>query len=157
MKTLLSTAGLCLAICATTAISRGDEIHLMPMPAPAGTIYAAPPMQHQVYDMPVETTIPYEQLHYDSAPVPLFTRVKYVDKREMHPCAVTKIIQVNNPCYDCNSCCEPKCVFIEICVPPCECETVKCRRHGDRVRYDYGKYAVSVRVKKDFIVVDYQK
>ena len=68
-----------------------------------------------------------------------------------------KIIKVNVPCAGRKDCCE-SCVYIEICVPPCACdEKVRCRRKGDRVRYDYGKYAVDVRVKKGFIVVDYQK
>jgi hypothetical protein len=89
---------------------------------------------------------------------PLFQCVKYTDTHEMSPCAVTKIIAVNDPCA-CNdpcNCCGPKCVYIQICVPACACERVSSRRHGDRVRYDYGKYAVDVRVKKGYIEVDYQ-
>lgn len=156
MKTFITTTALCLALIATGAVSSADP--LQPIPALPGTVFSAPPMEHQVYDIPVESEIGYDQLHYEVAPTPLFTRVRYVDKREMHPCAVPKIIRVNDPCdRGCDSGCGPKCVYIQICVPPCDCETVKCRRHGDRVRYDYGKYAVDVRIKKDRIVVDYQK
>ena len=36
------------------------------------------------------------------------------------------------------------------------CELISCRRNGDRIRYDYGKYAVDVRIKRDHIEVDYQ-
>jgi hypothetical protein len=102
-----------------------------------------------------------EAVHGDfvvSEAIPLYTNVKYTDRNEMAPCAVSKIIAVKDPCAtrrDIN-CCGPQCVYIEICVPTCGCELISCRRHGDRIRYDYGKYAVDVRVKKGFIEVDYQ-
>ena len=86
----------------------------------------------------------------------LYSRVKYKDLREMAPCAVPKIITVKDPCACDDGCCPPQCVCIEICVPACGCEEVTCRRHGDRIRYDYGKYAVDVRIKRDHIEVDYQ-
>lgn len=92
----------------------------------------------------------------------LFDCVKYTDVHEMSPCAVPKIIMVNDPCWKpckCDCCCKcgPRpCVAIKICVPKCGCETIRCRRDGDRVRYDYGKYAVDVRVKDGYIEVDYQ-
>lgn len=113
----------------------------------------------------------------------LFEHVRYVDKREMACCAVPMIIEVNDPCYvepkshcksdccsaceccsKCESCCEaeapvhPK-VLIQICVPKCCAEkevTITSRRDGDLVRYDFGEYAVDVRVRRGFIVVDYQ-
>ena len=85
----------------------------------------------------------------------LFTRVKYTDLHEKSPCAVSKIITVKNPCRDA-SCCEPETVCIEICVPPCACESVRCRAFGNRIRYDYGDYAVDVRIKRNHIQVDYQ-
>lgn len=147
MKHLMKLAALSLAIVVAGPVSAVD---LTPIPAAPGTILPAP-QPHIVADGPV---------YVDAAPEPLFECVKYVDKHEMHPCAVPKIIRVNNPClgkHDCNSCCEPPCVYIQICVPPCGCEEVKCKKQGDKVRYDYGKYAVDVRVKKGFIVVDYQK
>ena len=85
----------------------------------------------------------------------LFTKVKYTDLREKCPCGVSKIITVKNPCRHLG-CCEPETVCIEICVPPCACEEVRCRRFGNRVRYDYGKYAVDVRIRRGYIQVDYQ-
>jgi len=90
--------------------------------------------------------------------VPLYHNVKYTDTHEIAPCAVPKIISVLDPCAcsDPCSCCGPKCVYVKICVPPCACEDVKVRRHGKRIRYAYGKYAVDVRVKRDHIQVDYQ-
>ncbi|MCA9034310.1 MAG: hypothetical protein KDA91_04220 [Planctomycetaceae bacterium] len=95
----------------------------------------------------------------DAAPaVPMFHHVKYKDRDEMAPCAQPKLIIVKNPCADpCDPCnTQPACVAIQICVPTCGCELVSCKRNGDRVRYDYGKYAVDVRIKKDYIEVDYQ-
>ena len=98
-----------------------------------------------------------------AAPVPtehpaveLYCNVKYKDLDEMAPCASPKSIAVKDPCAcdDC-CCCTPACVYIKICVP-CGCEVVTCSKNGDRIRYDYGKYAVDVRVKKGYIEVDYQ-
>lgn len=85
----------------------------------------------------------------------VFARVKYTDVHEMSPCAKPKLIMVRNPCAD-EDCCQPAMVCIEICVPTCACEEVTCRRFGNRIRYDYGKYAVDVRIKRDYIQVDYQ-
>lgn len=104
----------------------------------------------------VEEVFPAPVVHYDHPPAPLFTRVRYVDKREMHPHAVPKIIRVNDP-MACKKSCGQECVYIQICVPPCDCSNIKCRRKGDRLRYDYGKYKVDIRIRKGFIVVDYQK
>ena len=112
--------------------------------------------------------------HHNLEPVPadpeaavaLFDHVKYKDHDEIAPCAVPKIIQVKDPCAcdsECDSacdsacdCCEPKCVSIKICVPPCGCEHIKVSCDGDRIKYDYGEYAVDVRIKKGYIEVDYQ-
>jgi len=93
-----------------------------------------------------------------SGAIELFNCVRYKDLDEMAPCAVTKIIQVKDPCACRNpcDCCGPKCVFIKICVPPCGCERVKVKKNGTRVEYDYGDYEIDVRVKKGYIEVDYQ-
>ncbi len=147
MKRIINTA-VCLGLIVASQAALADP--LQPIPAAPGSEFSTI-VEHHAYDGPI---------HMDVAPEPLFTNVKYVDKREMHPCAVTKIIRVNAPraCNDpCDSCCGPKCVYIKICIPPCGCETVICRRQGNRIRYDYGKYVVDVRVKKNRIVVDYQK
>ena len=110
-------------------------------PVPAVPAYGQAPL----YAEPVA--------QYQAAP--LFTRVKYKDHDEMAPCAVTKVIQVNDPCHR-GGCCGPGCVSIQICVPGGACERIKVSRGGDRVRYDYGDYKVDVRVKKGYIEVDYQ-
>jgi hypothetical protein len=127
---------------------------------------------------PAPTPVPEHGTIVEAAPGALFPHVKYKDLNEMAPCAVPRIIAVNDPCAcedPCASCkkpcgCEKSCgcektcgcvekklVYIQICVPECSCEEeVICRRDGDRVRYDFGKYAVDVRVKKGHIEVDYQ-
>ncbi len=110
-------------------------------------------------DVQVLTPVPehpyVHELH--SAPdIPMFHRVKYKDLHEMSPCAQPKIIIVKNPCADPCDPCQPDCVAIQICVPTCGCELISCRRNGDRIRYDYGKYAVDVRIKRNHIEVDYQ-
>jgi len=112
----------------------------------------------------------------EGAAIHLFEHVKYVDLHEMAPCAVPKIIEVNDPCAcecqceccdpckkccdacaACGECCQQKKVHIQICIPKCYCEEeVICRRDGDRLRYEYGEYAVDVRVRKGYNVVDYQ-
>ncbi|MCP4786554.1 MAG: hypothetical protein GY903_28160 [Fuerstiella sp.] len=146
MKRLTQAAGICLAVCIA---GPAYAIDLTPVPAVPGAVFG-PSVGGQVLGSAV---------YVDAAPEPLFTSVRYVDRREMHPCAVPKIIRVNNPCADKdprNCCAPPPCVYIQICVPPCGCEDVRCRRQGDRVRYDYGKYAVDVRIKRGYIVVDYQ-
>jgi len=118
----------------------------------AGAVYAQD--LHPIPDM----SVPSDGSFVVSDSVPLYTNVKYKDLDEMSPCAQPKIIEVKDPCacrHACD-CCGPKCVYIQICVPTCGCELISCRRNGDRIRYDYGKYAIDVRVKKGFIEVDYQ-
>jgi hypothetical protein len=93
----------------------------------------------------------------------LFPCVKYKELRNMHPCAVPKIVQVPDPCWKkckdpCCCSCKPRgCVSIKICVPPCSCcpPKVKCNKDGTKIRYDYGEYAVDIRVRKGYVLVDY--
>jgi hypothetical protein len=93
----------------------------------------------------------------EQKPISLYCNVKYKDLNEMAPCATPLIIEVKDPCacHDACGCCTPPCVHVKICVP-CGCPVITCSKNGDRIRYDYGKYAVDVRVKKGFIEVDYQ-
>lgn len=134
---------------------------LSPLMAQDERVFSAP-MQGDIHggvihEEPFYGEIVQGPIYVDSVAEPLFTNVKYVSKRKMHPCAVKKIVRVNDPCA-CKTGCGPQCVFIEICVPPCDCdEDVICRRGGDRTRYDYGKYKVDIRIRKGFIVVDYKR
>lgn len=129
-----------------------------------------------------ELTIPSESaVVVESAPIELFSCVEYEDKHNIHPCAVTKIVAVKHPgkkkchsgflglscgkcnlccdtcdsCGSCDSCCEPACVYIQICVPPCDCADVKISRNGTKVKYDYGEYEVEIKSKDGIVKVDY--
>lgn len=90
-----------------------------------------------------------------SAPIELFTCVKYKDERNIHPCAVPMIVSVPDPCADPCDCCGPKCVYIKICVPPCDCAQIKCKRNGSKISYDFGKYEVDITSRRGTVVVDY--
>lgn len=86
-------------------------------------------------------------------PVPLFTNVRYRATRNIAPCAVPTIVQVADPCNRDRNC--KTCVNVEVCVPPCDPKDVHVTRDGNRVRYDYGKYAVVIRSVGDHLVVHY--
>lgn len=89
--------------------------------------------------------------------IPLFACVKIEDPDHIHPCAVPKIVMVPDPCachHPCN-CCAPKCVAIQICVPPCGCVEHTCKRDGYKQKYDYGKYEVEISVRDGYVKVDY--
>ncbi len=120
------------------------------LPASAGQLLPVPEYPAPVPDEPYVYEL-------SAAPaVPVSHNVKYKDLDEMSPCAAPKIIVVRNPCADPCDPCEPECVAIQICVPTRGCELISCRRNGNRIRYDYGKYAVDVRIKRNYIEVDYQ-
>jgi|GEM_PF-832706 hypothetical protein len=88
----------------------------------------------------------------------LYPRVKYHDKRHIAPCAVPMVVAVRDPCAHrdpCEACGPPKCVFVQICVPPCGSPKICTRHDGQRVRYDYGKYAVNITSRHGIVVVDY--
>ena len=118
----------------------------LPMPPP---LSSAPEVQYSgpVGQMPVVTT----------ADPTLFPCVKYRSTRDIAPCAVPIIVQVPDPCTPRDRCgCTPRpCVNVEICVPTCGCPKVTVTRHGNKTRYDYGKYEVTVISLNGRIVVDY--
>lgn len=90
-----------------------------------------------------------------AAPVGLYCNVRYKDLKNIHPCAVEKIVAVPNPCPDPCSCCSQDCVFIKICVPPCDCYETKCKKSGRKITYDFGDYEVEISAVRGTIVVDY--
>jgi len=87
--------------------------------------------------------------------VQLYDCVKYEDLDNVHPCAVTKIVAVLDPCQDPCDCCGPRCVYVQICVPPCGCPEIKTHHSGKKVKYDYGKYEIEITSKKGMVIVDY--
>ena len=99
---------------------------------------------------PQGTPVPYAEYVVEASPViELYTNVRVRDRKNIHPCAVSKIVQVVDPC---DKCCK---VFVEICVPPCANETVRCYRNGDRLRFCYGEYSVDVTTRRYDVVVNY--
>ena len=86
-------------------------------------------------------------------PLTLFADVRYHGSRNIAPCAVPTIIQVPDPCNK-DKCCK-SCVNVEVCVPPCDPKKVCVTRDGNKVRYDFGKYAVVVKTVGDHVVVHY--
>jgi len=140
-------------------------------------IPAAPPAVGGELAIPAESGDPV----ISSTPIELFACVEYEDKHNIHPCAVTKIVAVKHPgkkkchkgflglscgrcnlccdtcnsCGSCDSCCDPGCVYIQICVPPCDCADVKISRNGAKVKYDYGEYEVEIKSKDGIVKVDY--
>jgi hypothetical protein len=88
--------------------------------------------------------------------IPMFERVRYVGERKKAPDAVTRVIVIKDPTQRRAAAADPeRCVAIEICVPPCECEKVTPNKSGNRIRYNYGKYGVEVRIKNGRVVVAY--
>lgn len=92
--------------------------------------------------------------------IELFQCVRYKDQRNIAPCAVPMIVTVKDPCATCDPCdpcAAPKCVAVEICVPPCsECPPkICCKRGGEYVKYDFGKYRVEITSRKGVVTVDY--
>ncbi|MBS0265025.1 MAG: hypothetical protein JSS02_24040 [Planctomycetes bacterium] len=103
--------------------------------------------------VPGQAPIPVE-----SAGIPLAQCVKYKDKCKIAPCAVPMVVLVKDPCAKCTDrCATPPCVAVEICVPPCSTcpPKVTCRRNGEYVKYDFGKYRVEIRSKNGVVRVDY--
>jgi hypothetical protein len=95
--------------------------------------------------------------------VTLYPNVRYKDERNIAPCAVPQIVTVKDPCPPacdvCNPCAAPpvQCVAVQICVPPCSpCPPkITCRRGGEYVKYDFGKYRVEIRSRNGCVTVDY--
>ena len=105
--------------------------------------------------MPVPGQAP---IAVESAGIPLAQCVKYKDKCKIAPCAVPMIVVVKDPCAKrCDPCAPPQCVAVEICVPPCSAcpPKVTCRRNGEYVKYDFGKYRVEIRSRNGVVRVDY--
>ncbi len=113
----------------------------------------------------------------EAVPIELYPCVSYDDKDEMHPCAIPVVVGVPDPssvkhpfywlhgdapqefcatgCGTC-VCCQRPPVYVLICVPP-ECPVPEpCVSHNGRYyTYDFGRYSVDVKLRRDEIVVEY--
>ncbi len=109
----------------------------------------------QMPPAPEPTMLPMPETVYEvSAPLELYTNVRYKDLKNIHPCAVEKIVAMPHPCPD-PCVCGPQCVYVRVCVPPCECYETKCKRNGRKLVMDFGGYKVELTSLRGRIVVDY--
>lgn len=88
---------------------------------------------------------------------PLCGHVRVKDPRNIAPHAVRRMIAVRDPhgCDHLCDCCPRQCVFVEVCMPPCECHDVKVSRDGRRIEYDFGDYEIEVTSRNGLVTVDY--
>ncbi len=122
-----------LRVRASEQLALASEPTLLPIPEQQGTPVA---YSEYVVEQPVQV-------------IQLYQNVRVRDLKNVHPCAVRKIVSVPDPR---DKCCR---VCIEICVPPCENESVRCFRNGDRIRFCYGQYSVDVVSRRRDVVVNY--
>lgn len=156
MKSLLTLA----LMVGAAAVANAHEPMYVPQTATPVQVQANYAPTPEIAPVPAETTVEAGTVLCDACDNPgveLYECVRVVRERNIHPCAVPKIVAVPNPCYDpCNVCCpQPKCVFVQICVPPCGCEQVCCAKHGDGLVYSYGGCAVRVVTRGERIIVTY--
>lgn len=121
-------------------VERGEELALANEPTPLQPVADAQGTPVAYAEYAVAQPVPV---------IELYQNVRVRDARNVHPCAVKKIVSVPDPC---DKCCR---VCIEICVPPCENETVRCFRNGNRIRFCYGQYSVDVTSRRHDVVVNY--
>lgn len=124
---------------------------LSPQPTPAVPLQAVPEVvqtSHQIVPVPEQPGMILGNVPAYPV-VPLYPTVVR-KQRNIHPCAVQKIVSVPDPCDPC------RCVCIAICVPPCACERVSVSRRGDRVNFHYGKYEVDVTARRGKLIVSYE-
>ena len=148
-----------LAVLLATSFVVAGESRIARSAVPA----VSPVLLGQVTDIPLPSPIsPVPDPAYSSStvypissqPLELFPDVRYRATRNIAPCAVPTIVQVPDPCNR-DRCCKT-CVNVQICVPPCEPCDIKVTRDGNRVRYCYGKYSVSIRTAGNHVVVHYE-
>lgn len=141
-----------------------DPLYMPSLQQPSPSLQRSGPLNQQPVDryttqyqggIPFQGSVSpgYPATTVSAQPVALFADVRYHAVRNIAPCAVPTIIQVPDPCS--KSSCGKCCVNVEICAPPCDPKLVKVTRDGDRVRFDYGKYAVVAKTVGSHIVVHY--
>jgi hypothetical protein len=130
-----------------------------PAPGFSAPGYSAPAPVLPGYGPGVPQAVPSEPWMAQPLPfsptVPLYPNVRYKQTRNAHPCATPLVVAVKDP--RCGRCGPSECLYVKICVPPCDapCRVVA-NRDGSRVRYDWGKYAVTVQARRNGVVyVDY--
>lgn len=82
--------------------------------------------------------------------IELYQRVRVHEPFRKHPRAVPMLVAVPDPRRGCEGC-----VYVEICVPPCDCPDIRCSRRGNRIVYDFGRHAVVVTSRLGVVHVNY--
>lgn len=162
-KFALAVVGASLAVSSVGAESLPVRTVAFPVPAIDGPSLSAPvitsealpaylaeptPVDEPTPAIPEEVPVPVVAAPVYVGPA-LFTKVKVKDERKIHPCAVSVVVSAPDPC-------NPKCqVCVEVCVPPCTPAEVSCRRCGEKIVYDFGKYEVKLTARRGRVVIDY--
>lgn len=136
-------------------VHRTDHLTRLTLKARADFVSKAPLKQPWLAPTSVQLVSYQEGEKGTETAVELYPCVKYEDCDNAHPCGVTRIVKIVDPCWDRCDCCEPPCVYVAICVPPCGCPKVDVDDHGRKITYDYGKYEIEIKSKKGVIRVDY--
>lgn len=149
MKKFVCVAVAVLGLVTASAAFAIDGPSLQPVP---DAISAQPAPSLGATPVPGAVPVPVQ-----SVTIPLYHCVKYKDERKIAPCAVPMVVLVKDPCAKCCDACAAPCVAVQICVPPCSTcpPRVVCRKNGEYVKYDFGKYRVEIRSKNGVVKVDY--
>ena len=155
MKRLLVAAAAALLFTCST-VQADDSAPLAPAAIPFYVVQDAPPAPEGAKPAaPAPKAAHPHHAHAHPHPA-LFHCVRIKDPHHVAPCAVPLVVQVKDPCWNpCDCRCAPKCVSVMICVPPCGCPKITCKKNGAYVKYDYGKYRIEIRSKNGVVEVDY--
>jgi hypothetical protein len=136
----------------------GDAVSVPPAPLPPVGLPGSPSALPLPEATPGFVAAGSPPMQLAPAP-PLFRKVKYIDRRHIAPGAVHMYVAVRDPRerHERGLSGPPKCVLVEICVPPYGMPKITSRHDGTRVRYDYGQYAVNITSRHGVVVVNYDR
>jgi len=138
--------------------SPGDAVSVPPAPLPPVGLPGSPSALPLPEAAPGFVAAGSPPIQWAPAPA-LFGKVKYIDRRHIAPGAVPMYVAVRDPRerHERGLSGPPKCVLVEICVPPYGMPKITSRHDGTRVRYDYGQYAVNITSRHGVVVVNYDR
>jgi hypothetical protein len=141
---LFGLRGAALGQAQPTPVAQAPLLAPEPVPATSGPIVGGP-----MVSGPIVTSV--------GPAIPLYTNVRYEDERKVDNCFVPQIVEIQDPCWKpCGCDCTPRCVAVQICVPPCCEPKICCSKDGRKVEYDYGKFEVTITTRRSgLVVVDY--
>jgi hypothetical protein len=114
------------------------------LPTPPGLL----PIPEGNWVVPAESAPPF--LRPNHVTVELYSRVRIHDRLRKHPLSTPVIIPVPDPRRGSDAC-----VYVEVCLPPCDVQQIRCSRSGNRLVYDFGQYAVVLTSRLGVVHVDY--